>query len=85
VYPSIGTLIGTGQKNSLNFIFSEYLVLQQISSFFIKLEQNMAGGIYNFAAYYFIAFYFIYYAYMWYQSQPLCQFVQLLVLVILIG
>jgi hypothetical protein len=45
----------------------------------------MAGGIYNSAAYYFIAFYFIYYAYMWYQSQPLCQFVQLLVLVILIG
>jgi hypothetical protein len=58
VYPSIDTLIGIGQKNSLNFIFSEYLVLQQISSFFIKLEQNMAGGIYNSAAYY-----FIYYAY----------------------
>jgi hypothetical protein len=61
VYPSIGTLIGIGQKNSLNFVFTDFGVVENFfvlrSSFFIKLEQNMAGGIYNSAAYYFKAFY----------------------------
>jgi hypothetical protein len=65
MYPSIGTLIGTGQKNFLNFCLFKIQCCRKflLSSFFIKLEQNMAGDIYNFAAYYFIAFYLIYYAY----------------------
>jgi hypothetical protein len=65
VYPSIGTLIGIGQKNSLNFVFTDFgvvenfLVLRSSSSLNkIWLEVFIIPLLI-----YFIAFYFKYYAY----------------------
>jgi hypothetical protein len=65
VYPSIGTLIGIGQKNSLNFVFTDFGVVE---NFFVLRSSSSLNKIWLEVfiiplLIYFIAFYFKYYAY----------------------
>jgi hypothetical protein len=51
VHPSIGTLIGIAQRNSLNFVFSDFGVAKKILRSSSRLNKDMARAIYNLAVY----------------------------------
>jgi preprotein translocase subunit SecG len=63
VYPSLDTLIGIGQKNSLNFCL--FRILSVAENFFVLrssscLNKNMARSIYNSATCLFYSILFLY-------------------------